>query len=170
MPMLPAAPGRFSITTGCAHIAESFSPTRRGMRSDAPPGANGTITCTGRCGQLCAFAVPTKTRDRKSERIMAVLLNDLGDGALQRDDVKLARIRIVTRGGKRVVGQLGVAKEKRRALQRADHRARLVALRVVQRRADRVREFAGLAAELPVAVAGARRALRDADRDQQLLW
>src|SRR4029079_10479098 len=53
--------------------------------------------------------------------------------------------------------------------ERAHHRARLVRLRVVQHRADRVRELARLAAELPVAVARAPRALRNAQRHDELV-
>ncbi len=64
MPMLPAAPGRFSISTGWPHSVCSFSPTRRGIRSEAPPGANGTITRTGFCGQDCANAVEHAVEDK----------------------------------------------------------------------------------------------------------
>src|SRR5687767_6881955 len=94
MPMFPAAPGRFSISTGWPQIAVSFSATMRGMRSEAPPGANGTITRTGFCGHDCA-CTPDAAKSRASKAIRSMkipLLDDLGDGALECDLVKLARI------------------------------------------------------------------------------
>src|SRR5215208_2627116 len=97
MPMLPAAPGRFSITTGCAHIAVSFSPTRRGIRSDAPPGAKGTMTRTGFCGQDWAFetgGARRRTVKRRSRNMKKILL-DLGVGALERDRMEPARIGVL---------------------------------------------------------------------------
>src|SRR3954462_5619233 len=96
MPMLPAAPGRLSITTGWAHIAASFSPTRRGIRSDAPPGANGTITRTGFCGQDWAFERGTTRSSavRRRSRSMKILL-DLGERPLERYRMEPARIGIL---------------------------------------------------------------------------
>src|SRR3954463_7493822 len=96
MPMLPAAPGRFSITTGWPQIAVSFSPTRRGIRSDAPPGAKGTITRTGFCGQDWAFEKGTTSSSavRRRSRSMKTLL-DLCERPLERDRMEPARIRIV---------------------------------------------------------------------------
>src|ERR1041385_5586226 len=93
MPMFPAAPGRFSITTGWAQIAVSFSPTTRGIRSDAPPGANGTITRTGFCGHDCAFETggARRTAVRSRSRSMRILL-DLGESPLERDRMEPARI------------------------------------------------------------------------------
>src|SRR5687768_18591466 len=111
MPMFPAAPGRFSISTGWPHIAVSFSPRRRGIRSEAPPGANGTITRTGFCGQDCACATETASRrGRISKRVMnGPLLDDLGGGALERDRVELAGIRVVASGDQRFVCHLKIS-------------------------------------------------------------
>ena len=41
-PMLPAAPPRFSITTGWPSRLANGGPTRRAIESAAPPGANAT--------------------------------------------------------------------------------------------------------------------------------
>src|SRR5262252_3107568 len=100
MPMLPAAPGRFSITTGWPQIAVSFSPTRRGIRSDAPPGANGTITRTGFCGHDWAFETGTTSRRavRSRSRSMKILL-DLRKSALERHRMQAARIGVVAHIG-----------------------------------------------------------------------
>jgi hypothetical protein len=50
MPMLPDAPGRFSMTIVCPSASPSFGEMIRATKSDAPPGANGTIILTGRFG------------------------------------------------------------------------------------------------------------------------
>src|SRR6187402_3222388 len=55
--MLPPAPGRFSMTTGCPHIFCNSTPSERATMSVVPPGGNGTIMRTGFDGQLCACAV-----------------------------------------------------------------------------------------------------------------
>src|SRR6185436_9437591 len=59
-PRLPPAPPRFSITTCWPQIWDSFSPSSRAEMSVAPPGGNGTMKRTGRCGQFggedCAAA------------------------------------------------------------------------------------------------------------------
>ena len=57
----------------------------------------------------------------------------------------------------------------RRAPRRTDHRACDAALRIVQRSADGLREFAGLAAELPVADARAGGKLRHADGNEDFV-
>src|SRR5688572_21996684 len=66
MPMLPAAPVRFSTITGSAHISESRAPTSRGSASAGPPGLNGTMILTGRVGYVwptaCAAAKSRTTR------------------------------------------------------------------------------------------------------------
>ena len=50
MPMLPDAPGRFSMTICWPSTSPSFGETMRATKSDAPPGANGTIIWMGRFG------------------------------------------------------------------------------------------------------------------------
>ena len=49
-PMFPAAPVRFSTTTGCPHFRDSHSPITRGITSAVPPAGNGTMIFTGRDG------------------------------------------------------------------------------------------------------------------------
>ena len=56
MPMLPPAPGRFSITTGWPHFSDSFWPTMRASASEAPPGVCGTMMRTGLAGKVWARA------------------------------------------------------------------------------------------------------------------
>ena len=56
MTMLPAPPGRFSITTDCPSSFDTMSLTRRADTSVVPPGAKPTSTRIGRVGQLCAIA------------------------------------------------------------------------------------------------------------------
>src|SRR4051812_13722293 len=51
-------PGRFSITTGWPQRAPSRSAIRRAPMSVPEPGPSGRRNFTGRCGQLCANAVP----------------------------------------------------------------------------------------------------------------
>src|ERR1700729_2808504 len=52
----PTAPGLFSMTTGWPHAALSFGAINRATISTPPPGAKGTMTCTGRAGKSCACA------------------------------------------------------------------------------------------------------------------
>jgi hypothetical protein len=49
-PILPAAPVRFSITTGCPHFFASHSVKMRGITSAVPPAGNGTMILTAREG------------------------------------------------------------------------------------------------------------------------
>jgi hypothetical protein len=60
MPMLPAAPARFSMTKAWPIASAKCGWRMRAARSEAPPGAKGTITRTGRLGYpeaVCARAV-----------------------------------------------------------------------------------------------------------------
>src|SRR6202140_1484351 len=50
----PTAPGLFSMTTGWPHASLSFGAISRATMSTPPPGAKGTMTCTGRTGKSCA--------------------------------------------------------------------------------------------------------------------
>src|SRR5579862_1807805 len=52
----PPAPGLFSMTTGWPHASLSFGAISRATISTPPPGANGTMTCTGRAGKSSACA------------------------------------------------------------------------------------------------------------------
>jgi hypothetical protein len=57
MPMLPDAPGLFSITTGWPSLSLSTSARTRNSTSVEPPAGYGTITRIWRSGQLfCARA------------------------------------------------------------------------------------------------------------------
>src|SRR3954452_9437790 len=56
--MLPAAPVRFSITTGWPHLRDSQSATIRGTASAVPPAGNGTMILTVRTGHGSALAGP----------------------------------------------------------------------------------------------------------------
>jgi len=47
MPMLPEAPALLSITTCWPRRSPSFGAMRRATKSEAPPGANGTIMWIG---------------------------------------------------------------------------------------------------------------------------
>jgi hypothetical protein len=50
MPMLPPAPARLSMTTGCPHDSDIFCPITRAATSVGPPGANGTMKRIARVG------------------------------------------------------------------------------------------------------------------------
>src|SRR6202035_5183324 len=52
----PTAPGLFSMTTGWPQASLSFGAISRATISTPPPGANGTMTCTGRAGKSSACA------------------------------------------------------------------------------------------------------------------
>src|SRR4029077_3133544 len=52
----PTAPGLFSMTTGWPQASLSFGAISRATMSTPPPGAKGTMTCTGRAGKSCACA------------------------------------------------------------------------------------------------------------------
>src|SRR5216117_3196232 len=55
-PMVPPAPGRFSMTIGCPSWGESLSDTVRAMMSVPLPGVNGTMILIGFAGHVCACA------------------------------------------------------------------------------------------------------------------
>src|SRR5688572_20151681 len=55
--MLPPAPPRLSITTGCPRPSLTFCPTRRATPSAKPPAANATTTRTGFVGYCWPHAV-----------------------------------------------------------------------------------------------------------------
>jgi hypothetical protein len=50
MPMTPPAPGLFSTMTWVPMVAVSFCAIKRPMKSEPPPGANGTMMRTGLVG------------------------------------------------------------------------------------------------------------------------
>jgi len=54
--MAPLAPGRYSMMNGWPNAALSGWATKCAASSVTPPGANGTMILTGRCGQSCACA------------------------------------------------------------------------------------------------------------------
>src|SRR5262245_27203716 len=56
--MAPPAPARFSTTNCWPSFSFSHCAVVRAMPSVLPPGANGTIRVTGRCGQDCARVSP----------------------------------------------------------------------------------------------------------------
>src|SRR6266576_1819708 len=56
VPIVPPAPGRFSMTTGCPQYSESFWPNVRARMSVALPAVNGTMILTGFVGHACALA------------------------------------------------------------------------------------------------------------------
>src|SRR5205823_5860052 len=56
VPIVPPAPGWFSITTGCPQYSESFWPNVRARMSVALPAVNGTMILTGFVGHACAPA------------------------------------------------------------------------------------------------------------------
>ena len=57
VPILPLAPGLFSITTLCFDFTCSRSAISRMMMSGVAPAANGTTIRTGLVGHSCATAV-----------------------------------------------------------------------------------------------------------------
>src|SRR5712691_5010444 len=72
-PMVPPAPGRFSMTMGCPSWGESLSVTVRAMMSVPLPGVNGTTILIGFAGHACAHAAdcaaqssPSTTKDLPS--------------------------------------------------------------------------------------------------------
>src|SRR6185503_19429247 len=80
-PRPPPAPPRFSITTVWPQICDSFSPTRRAEMSVAPPGGNGTMKRTGRCGQDCAS---TPDANSAASNVRMVFFMDPPRAILQR--------------------------------------------------------------------------------------
>ena len=50
VPMLPPAPGRFSITNGCLRLSDSLSAMTRATMSDGEPAVDGTTSLIGRFG------------------------------------------------------------------------------------------------------------------------
>jgi len=49
-PILPEAPLRFSITTGCPRLSDKRGATTRATASTLPPGGKATISRTGLAG------------------------------------------------------------------------------------------------------------------------
>src|SRR5215472_6979957 len=78
MPMLPEAPGRLSMTIDCPSRSPSLGEMMRATKSDAPPGANGTIILIVRFGygtcpraSVEASTSPTATVARVSHFLIA---------------------------------------------------------------------------------------------------
>src|SRR5437763_17161008 len=71
LPMTVPAPGFVSTSTGWPQRAASFSETRRASTSAEPPGANGTMKCTGLLGKAWACAA-SGTRAAQNAAAMQV--------------------------------------------------------------------------------------------------
>src|SRR2546425_9659053 len=77
--MWPFAPTRFSTTTGCPRLSDSFWPTTRAARSEPPPAGKATTIFTARTGYPCAHTPSTNKRSiRKTARIASVRLDVRG--------------------------------------------------------------------------------------------
>src|SRR5262245_22665244 len=61
MPSRPPAPGRFSTTTCALKETDSRWAAKRAMKSEPPPGAKGTMMCTGLAGQAWGAALSGRT-------------------------------------------------------------------------------------------------------------
>src|SRR6476620_3387326 len=76
--MTPSAPGRFSITTGCAHRTDRRSAKSLAVKSEALPAGTGRIKCTARSGQALAESPREQHRaaaKRKHEIILHIDFN-----------------------------------------------------------------------------------------------
>src|SRR5215471_10236867 len=97
--MLPAAPPRFSTTTGWPHFSPIFCASTRPRISVVPPGAQGTIMRTGFAGYDCPAAcwggkdrrtnAVIRSRRRMGMRIMAAAARLYGEHGFE---IPLARI------------------------------------------------------------------------------
>src|SRR5688572_16116853 len=80
-PMLPAAPARFSTTTGWPSGACSRSAIRRAKMSVEPPGANGTTRRTGLFGYCaCAGTTASAMSSRMNLMVFSLFGTDAGSG------------------------------------------------------------------------------------------
>ena len=94
VPSMLAAPGLFSMTTGCPQIPDIFCPSRRATTSTPPPGGNPTMIRTGEdgYGPRCATDGGMETTETAAStaiekmRIPAVLLT-----TTERNDTPLSR-------------------------------------------------------------------------------
>src|SRR5215471_12032614 len=64
--MFPPAPGRFSITTCCPQVSDSFWPRARAMMSLGPPGVNPTMKRAGFSGKAPACATAAESASTKT--------------------------------------------------------------------------------------------------------
>ena len=77
VPITVPAPGLFSTTTGCFHLALSFCPTARAIASAEPPGGNGTMMRTGRVGKSsCARVAPVARAMTNAAMVARIVLRD----------------------------------------------------------------------------------------------
>src|SRR5205823_9321012 len=84
VPILPPAPGRFSITNDWPRRSDSHCPIRRATTSDPPAAANPVSRCTGLFGYACVHpvremvgsaAVPAAAyKNRRRGRFIGLLL------------------------------------------------------------------------------------------------
>src|SRR5690349_20806458 len=82
--MVPLAPALFSTTTGWPSDSESLPPTRRAMKSAAPPGGTVTTRRIGLDGKsVCANAVEQTKSSERNRRMsgLYVALGECSDGA-----------------------------------------------------------------------------------------
>src|SRR6185503_18923883 len=75
--MLPPAPPTFSMMTGCPSDGRIASARMRAAVSVDPPGGNGTITVTGRDGQVCAAARPADAASASAANSFAMFASSL---------------------------------------------------------------------------------------------
>src|SRR3954468_13849003 len=68
-PMVPPAPGLFSITIGCPRCFSVALASARMPMSVEPPAGQGTISVTGRVGNCCACAEPANSAKAEASTI-----------------------------------------------------------------------------------------------------
>jgi len=74
VPVMPPAPARFSATTGCPSISDSFCATTRPTRSVACPGGHGMTMRKGRFGYAgCASAAPHSVSKARKVLILRII-------------------------------------------------------------------------------------------------
>src|SRR5262245_37785570 len=146
VPIRPAAPGRYSVTTGEPQRFCRCTLSTRPRTSVAPPAGNGTMMRTGPAGKFCAYAAGVSangarvtTNDNHLGTARFSLLLSLSriihpreiEPVRRRDRSAGGAVALLERGGNIVGGPLALAHER----ERADHRAHLR----VQERARRRR-------------------------------
>src|SRR5436309_13891600 len=87
MPMLPPAPGRFSITTGSPSACCSPFAIGRAMMSVVPPGGYGTMSLSGFAAEFCAAAERATKPDASASR----MLRRLGEKPMRALSLRQAR-------------------------------------------------------------------------------
>src|SRR5438874_4168079 len=83
VPIVPPAPGWFSMMTGCPQYSDSFWPNVRARMSVALPAVKGTMILTGFVGHVCAPANDVQSAHSATTPTRAIFIRSSSNPSTQ---------------------------------------------------------------------------------------